>query len=116
MGSRNRDAGNGYERKIRKELLNMGFTNIETTRNLSRFMDAKGIDVVGDIPHDIQCKLKLNINSRDIRDLLDRGHEKPLVVFHKHVVKAGNKFMPKGEYVYMTKDLYYELLQQIKVK
>jgi len=115
MANRNRTAGHNYERQIVNEFKEHGFLTAVTTRSESRNLDNLGIDVIdtdGNMPHDIQCKVSKGFTSKQIRELLDRGREsKPLVILHKHVEKSGIKFMPKGEYVYMSKETYYNLLK-----
>ena len=118
MANRNRTAGHNYERSIVNELKELGFDCV-TARSESRNKDDMGIDIFGDegaeLPHDIQCKVSKSFTSKQIRDILSRGRElKPLVVVHKHVAKSPKgRFVGKGEYVYMHKDLYYELLQNL---
>lgn len=119
MANRNRTAGNNYERKIVNELKEKGYDCV-TSRSESRNMDALGIDVFGDtgnvLLHDIQCKVKQSISKSEIQDLLSKGRDtKDLVIFHKHVKKSGVRFMPQGEYVYMKKDTYYDMLHQLLV-
>ena len=108
-----RRRGHDYERLITKELKEMGY-DVVTARSESRNMDNKGIDIFGDIPFHIQCKLsKDRPNYHDLitSPLLD-DETKPLVVFHKLATKANSRFMVKGEYVIMKKSVFYELIEK----
>ena len=58
----NRDKGHRLERRIRKELEDMGFESI-TTRNGSIVYDNKGVDIIGELPFHVQCKDKQRLES-----------------------------------------------------
>jgi len=115
--NRNRTAGHNYERQIVNELKNMNMFCV-TSRSESRNMDNKGIDIFGDeLLHDIQCKIKKSISKREINNiLLNTGRdEKDLVIFHKHVKRSEKGiFLPQGEFVYMKKNTYYNMIKQIR--
>lgn len=107
----NRNRGNSYERLIVRELKELGY-DVVTSRSESRNMDNKGIDIFGDIPFHIQCKLsKDRPNYHDlITSPLLKDEVKSLVVFHRLATKANKKFMTQGDYVIMTKKEFYNLL------
>ena len=50
-----RRIGHNYERKIVKELKDLGFNRAATTRAMSRIMDDAKIDIHG-VTYNIQCK------------------------------------------------------------
>lgn len=109
----NRTRGNNYERQIVNELKDLGFLDVVTSRAESRNMDNKGVDVFGhSLPVYIQAKNYTKYpdsHSLLTSELLPT--EKPTVIFHKKTKKANSKFMTQGEYVYMNKDLFYEVLK-----
>jgi hypothetical protein len=114
----NRTAGNAYERKIVNELKDIGFSDVVTSRAESRNMDAKKVDVFGEsLPIHIQCK-----NTKDnfkVADYYEENEEffpedKPVVIFHKKTKKAKTKFVTQGEFVYMTKEAFYKLLNYVE--
>lgn len=117
MANRNRTAGNNYEREIAKELREFGFEKIVTSRSESRNMDNSGVDLFdpsGAFPYYIQNKVykgypKLNelINGEIV------NKEKPMLVFHKKVVKKKTRFFTEDEFVSMKKETFYELLRQL---
>jgi hypothetical protein len=90
--------------------------NVVTTRSESKALDNKGVDIFGDkLPFYVQCKvMQNNPNYHELITRKELPKDKPLVVFHKKVEKAGEKFMPKGEYVTMTKEVFYNLIKQFK--
>lgn len=110
--SNSRRRGHDYERLIAKELKEMGF-DVVTARSESRNMDNKGIDIFGNIPFHIQCKLskdRPNYHNLITSPLL-QDEVKSLVVFHKLATKSHKRFMTQGEYVTMTKKQFYELIE-----
>lgn len=112
-GKRNRTAGNSYERSVRKKLEEMFGIEVWTSRNASRVMDAKGVDVFGDeLPVHIQCKS--TTNTPKIKELIHGdglATDKPIIVFHKKTRKANKVFVTEGEFVYMDVNVFYELLK-----
>jgi hypothetical protein len=108
MASRNRTAGNNYERQIAKELRDMGFKAV-TSRSESRNLDAKGIDLVTDFP--LAPQMKCSINQPNVHELLTTTEAE--VIFYKKVLKAKKKFTTKGEYIMMKKSDFYKLIEEI---
>ena len=68
MANRNRKAGNSYERQIAQESGAMGF-NAVPSRQESRSMDAKGVDLVTDFP--LAPQMKCSQNTPDIEHILN---------------------------------------------
>jgi hypothetical protein len=69
------------------------------------------------LPVHIQCKnTKDNLKVADYyienEDVFPK--DKPVVIFHKKTKKAITKFITQGEYVYMEKSTFYELLKHIE--
>lgn len=118
MGRNNRTAGNGYERAIVRELKEYGYSDAVTTRSESRNMDNRGVDIMGDnLPVYIQCKNSQN--TPNIHKLLTSKllpNDKPVVVFHKKTKKSAKNFVKEGEYVYMTKEDFYNMLNSLETK
>lgn len=118
MSNRNRTAGHNFERKIVNELKEK-YPNIVTARSESRNKDNLGIDIFdpeNEMFFDIQCKVTKGLSSSKIKELLEAGDKNPMVVFHKFVKKANSKFITQGEYVYLDKKLFYELLWKLEKK
>lgn len=116
MANRNRNAGNQYERDIVNELKKLNY-DVVTARSESRNADVAGIDILGDFPYYIQCKVykgypklyELINNNRP-----ERFQDKPIIVFHKKVKKAKTKFMTEDEFVSIRKEDFYKLINLTK--
>ena len=111
-----RSKGNNYELQIAKELGELGYQNIVTSRSESKRTDNMKIDLIdkdGKLPFYAQCKKTKNTPSyfgiSDECPLKD----KPFVVFwNKQEVKEGNVNMSSaGEVVMIPKDYFYKLLR-----
>lgn len=86
-----RRIGHNYERKIAKELRDLGFPRAATTRATSRIMDDAKIDING-VSYNIQCKaVKTGLNVFLVLDEMEGAIPKLVperenyvnVVFHK---------------------------------
>tara|TARA_R110002020_G_scaffold85441_4_gene210918 strand:+ start:2981 stop:3349 length:369 start_codon:yes stop_codon:yes gene_type:complete len=111
--SRNRTAGNNYERFCVKRLKENGVLDVVTSRAESRNMDNRGVDIFGpSIPYHIQCKNTI----KDVKyhDLLTEERlptDKPLIIFHKRTEKRGKVFRQVGEYVIMKYETFNTLCE-----
>ena len=116
--SNSRNRGNSYERLIVNELKNIGFKDVVTSRAESRNMDARKVDVFGSsLPVNIQCKnTKENFKVADYYNENEEffPKDKPLVIFHKKTKKAKTRFMTQGEFVYLKKEDFYNILKQLQ--
>ncbi len=115
MANRNRNAGNQYERDIVNELKELGYTSVVTSRSESRNMDNSKVDIFdpkNKFPYFIQNKVyKSYPNLNDLINGDNVNKDKPMLVFHKKVKKANIKFTTEGEFVSMSKETFYNLLQ-----
>jgi len=110
----NRTAGNNYERQVVNELTKYGY-QVATARAESRNADNAGIDIVGDFPYHIQCKVYQNypkLNELINNDRPERFKDKAIIVFHKKVKKAKVKFITEDEFVSLRKDDFYEIMKK----
>ena len=122
--SRNRDAGNSWERLIAKKLRELGFHDIKCSRECSRLRDSKKVDLCnadedknGRFPFNIQAK-SYNTHvkyAKLLKELEDHnGRNQVNVVFHKLTEKSiGGKFMPKGEFAILNLDDLYKMIEHI---
>tara|TARA_X000001382_G_scaffold130921_2_gene127870 strand:+ start:1358 stop:1723 length:366 start_codon:yes stop_codon:yes gene_type:complete len=115
LSNRNRNAGHAYERKIRNELKQLGYTDVVTSRSESRNMDNMGVDLFGDsLPFHVQCKRsKQNLNSFDLIHRENAPNDKPIVIFHDKVVRRGTRFRSLGEFVTMDKQIFYDIISRL---
>jgi len=58
-GKQRRDKGLNYERKIRRELINLGFSNCKTSRFESKMVDDQKVDLCGTEPFNFQIKAQV---------------------------------------------------------
>lgn len=118
MSNRNRSAGNNFELIIINELKEMGYEAV-STRAESRNADARGIDIITDLPFNPQCKI--SINQPNIHKLLTETDTD--LIFYRRVVakdykqkngKTKRTFVKDGDYVMMEKSAFYNLIKKIK--
>jgi Holliday junction resolvase len=112
MANRNRTAGNNYERQIVNELKDLDY-DVATSRSESRNADNAGIDIVGNFPYHIQCKVYQHYPKLDElinNDRPERFQDKPIIVFHKKVRKANTKFITQDEFVSLRKEDFIKLI------
>lgn len=63
-GAFNKRRGNGYERQIAKELRELGFEQVVTSRSESKSTDDNKVDIIdkeGKLPYNMQIQLKKTI-------------------------------------------------------
>jgi hypothetical protein len=85
----------------------MGYEAI-TSRYESKRMDDAGVDLVTDFP--FKPQMKVSINQPNVHTLLTETEAD--IIFFKKVEKVGKKFMPRGEYVMLTKEDFYKLMNE----
>ena len=98
-----RDKGHAYERKLRKELIELGYKDCVTSRDESRRTDNQGIDFVNTGSFAIQAKAAERSVPywRLLQDMAKAKKGIPLIVH-----KRNNK----PETVTMLKEDFYKLL------
>ena len=115
----NRRKGITFEHTIMKEITKLGYT-VRSSRELSKYYDDKGVDILDDpegdskFPHHIQCK---STSTRvKYEELFSKFtlKDKPLVIIHKFTKKAKTNFISLGEFVIMSKETYYNLINESK--
>ena len=122
--SRNRQAGNGYERTVAKTIRELGHTDIKCSRECSRKRDSQKVDLCSEDEDEygrfylnIQCK---NLNTlakypKLLKELEEHNGRKQInVVFHKLTEKVGEKFMPRGEFAILNLDDFYKIAKVLK--
>jgi Holliday junction resolvase len=107
-----RRIGHNYERKIVKELRDLGFTKATTSRASSRIMDDAKIDING-VTYNIQCKaVRTGLNVFTVLDEMETAIPKLVpereiyvnLVFHK---KEGD------EVVVLRKEDWYLIVKKL---
>ena len=106
---RSKNKGNKFELDIIKELTNLGFNGLKTSRSESRTLDNSKIDVVDtENVLDFYIQAKHTANTPSISKLnKDVGlKDKPLAIFWK-IANVSNE-----EYVIVPKDYFYKLIRK----
>jgi len=107
-----RRIGHNYERKIAKELRDLGFLRASTSRATSRIMDDAKIDING-VTYNIQCKaVKTGLNVFLVLDEMDKTipilvperEDYVNIVFHKK---------EKNEVVVLRKEDWYLIVKKL---
>lgn len=76
-----RSKGHAFERKIVKELRDLGYEAV-TSRSENRALDDQGVDIVDNTPYFIQCKAVENLHG--LSNVLKKMPDgKPPVIVHK---------------------------------
>ena len=116
-GAYSKRKGNAYELKIIKELGELGYDELKSSRSESRNLDNDKIDIAqldtakNELPFYVQCKCTKNTPSiaKIIQDCPRK--DKPLIiVWNKQINKEVN-MASDGEYVMLSKDYFYELIK-----
>ena len=102
-----RKKGNSFELAVINELKTIYGDNIQSSRLMSREMDNQKVDIVGDVPFNIQCKATENIPQvHKIFDEINR--DKPPVIWWKKNYKR--------QVVILEAETFLELLLQLNNK
>lgn len=98
-----RNKGHVYERKIVKELKQLGFNDAVTSRSESKRADDAGVDILGVDGFAIQCKaVERGLNLHDTMNHIDIKYGIPVTFWKKN---------RKKELVVMYKDDFYKLIK-----
>ncbi len=113
--SYSRVKGHNYETKIAKELRDLGFIGIVTSRSESKRADDNKqdlIDTEGKLPLGIQLKCVQNTPSYfKIREESSIDNKNFVLIWNKQEKKEVN-ICSVGEAVIMDKQLFYQLIQK----
>jgi len=111
--SYSRTKGHNYERKIIKELTELGFKGLKSSRSESKNLDNAKIDIAeteDKLPCYIQCKNTQNTPSvKNINE--EVGYkDKPLAILWNIQEKKETNCVSLGEYAIIPKQLFYEFI------
>ena len=114
-GAYNKRRGNSYETKIAKELRELGFTGVVTSRSESKRADDNKIDLIdteNKLPFYPQLKRTINTPQYfKIREESTVDPEKFVLFWNKQEAKETN-ICSVGECVILDKKFIYELIKQ----
>lgn len=117
MSNYAREKGHAYERQIIKELTELGYKGLKSSRSESRNLDDDKIDIAetsDHLPCYIQVKKTTNIPSYfKIEGECSRKDRPFVIIWNAQELKKGNKNMTsKGEVVILPKSFFYELIKK----
>ena len=112
--SYSRTKGHNYEQKIVKELKELGFKNVVTSRSESKAMDDNKVDII-DKDDLLPCKLQLKSTQSipsyfKIRSESTVNPEEFVIIWSKQEKREVN-IVSVGEAVIMDKNLFYKLIK-----
>jgi len=109
-----RTKGHSYETKIVKELKELGFQNVVTSRSESKAMDDNKVDIIDKdnlLPAKLQLKCTQSIPSYfKIRSESTVNPEEFVIIWSKQEKREVN-IVSVGEAVIMDKKLFYKLIK-----
>lgn len=118
--SRNRNVGHAKEVCLVKRFNSVGYPHVKTSRACNRFRDSQKIDLAHD-NESVQGQFPFNIQSKDVTTLnvFKTFEEIPkqkdiiniLAVTKRE--KKGSQFRKTGEYIMMTEDDFFSMLDQL---
>lgn len=111
----NRNRGNAYERRIAQELRDLGYEGVVTSRNESKSMDDKKVDLIdptGKLP--FYPQLKATIKTPDYFAIKKACplKDKPFVLFWSRIQPTESTFRSIGEVVFIDKEFFYKLIKE----
>lgn len=113
-GAYSKNKGNRYEQKIAKELRELGFSGVKTSRSESKSTDDNKIDLIDTehkLPVEIQIKKTQSIPSYfKIRSESTVDPSKFCIIWSKQEKKEKN-ICTVGEAVIISKEMFYELIK-----
>lgn len=112
--SYSRTKGHAYETKIAKELRELGFTEVVTSRSESKAMDDNKVDLI-DKADKLPCKIQLK-STQSIPSYFKIRSEstvdpKEFVIIWSKQEKREVNIVSVGEAVIMDKSLFYKLIK-----
>lgn len=112
LGKRNRQRGNEYERRIAKELNDIGF-QVVTSRSESKRADDNKVDLI-DLSNKLPVQLQLKrVTSTPqyfkIREESTVPNRNFALLWNKQK-NVNGRFMSEGEVVLLDKEMFYQLI------
>lgn len=107
--------GNAYELKIAKELRDLGFPGVVTSRSESKRFDAKKVDLIdteGKLPVHIQLKKTQATPSYFKIQEASGLTDKPFIIIWSKEEKKEVNICSRGEVVMIPKEFFYTLLKK----
>lgn len=114
LGARNKQRGNAYEVKIAKELRELGFNGVVTSREESKRADDNKVDLI-DTERKLPCNIQLKKTIATPQYFKIRSETtvppESFVLFWNKQKNVNDRFVSEGEVVLLDKKFFYELLK-----
>lgn len=113
----NKRRGSDYERQIAKELRELGYTEVVTSRSESKAMDDAKVDLIdkeGKLPFNAQIKRCIKYPNYIEIEKSCPLKDKPFVLFWNVQKATESTFRSEGEIVVLDKRFFYELIKNYK--
>ena len=116
IGKQNKQRGNNFERKIVKDLRDLGFTQVVTSRSESKSTDDNKVDIIDkgkQLPFDMQIQTKKTSSTPSyfgIREQSTVDNESFVIIWSK-TERKGEKMMTVGDCVMMDLKMFYKLIK-----
>lgn len=114
-GAYSRRKGNKYELKIIKELIDIGYPGLVSSRSESKSLDNDKIDIADPenvLPFYVQCKCtKVYPKYSEIIDVCPRK-DKPLVIFHNKQINKTTNMASAGEFIIMLDSFFLTIINK----
>ncbi len=121
-GRRNKVAGSTWERELAIAFRELGFTDVITTRQGSRELDAKKIDLMnsnlsihGRLPYNVQAKnIKGHIPYAKVIGELPKEPGIVNVIMHKMTNKVGSRFILQDKFAILYLDDFLDMVRKLR--
>ena len=116
IGKQNKQRGNNFEWKIAKDLRDLGFTQVVTSRSESKSTDDNKVDIIDkgkQLPFDMQIQTKKTSSTPSyfgIREQSTVDNESFVIIWSK-TERKGEKMMTVGDCVMMDLKMFYKLIK-----
>lgn len=114
-GAYARRKGNNYELKIIKELIELGYEGLKSSRSESKSLDNDKIDIA-ETKDQLPCyiQIKCTRNTPSISEIIKNcpRKDRPLIIMWNKQIDKGVNMGSDGEYVMMPKTFFYELIKK----
>lgn len=114
-GAYSKNKGNNYELKVIKELIELGYPGLKSSRSESKNLDNDKIDIAetdAALPMYVQCKCTRN--TPQISQIMEDcpRKDRPLAIFWNKQIDKGATMGTAGEFVIIPKEFFYSLIKK----
>lgn len=116
LGKQNKQRGSNFERKIAKELRELGFQGCVTSRAESKSTDDNKVDIIDknkQLPFDMQIQTKKTSSTPSYFGIREQStvDKESFVIIWSKTARKGEKMMTVGDCVMLPKSMFYKLIK-----